>query len=264
MVLTLTQADLLERIRAMAFLALPAEAAVMHVVLVVTAHAPHRQDGLAGDRFSVTAVAIQAPMSAIQPEAGTGIVVEVPQPPITAVMAAFALFAETPLVNVILVVTRHAFRPGILELSRRMAFPAFHDEMPAQKRETGKAMVERGLLPVLCAVALLALLALLAFVHIVFLVAGDTGHGRVFVLLPLVAVVAFHGTVAARQRESRLAVIEPAFLPVALAMTVAALVPQCAFVPVILLVAGDAVHGRVPEKRALVTGIALNVRMLAA
>ena len=134
-------------------------------------------------------------MPAIEPEAGPGVVVEVPQPPITAVMAAFALFAETPLVDIILVVARHAFRFGVLELSRRMAFLAFHDKVPAQQGETGEAVVERGPFPVLCAVALLALLALLAFVRVIILVAGDTGHGRVPVLLPLVTVVALHGPV---------------------------------------------------------------------
>ncbi|MBC2729587.1 MAG: hypothetical protein HGJ99_02275 [Thiobacillus sp.] len=112
-------------------------------------------------------------------------------------MAAVTLIAETPLVGVILVVTRHAFRPGVLELRRRMAFFAFHDKVSAQQGKTGEAVIERGLLPALYAMALLAFLALLAFVHIVLLVAGITGHGCVPVLLPLVAVVALHGTVTA-------------------------------------------------------------------
>ena len=47
-------------------------------------------------------------------------------------------------------------------------------------------------------------------------------------------------------------------------MAVAARVAQCAFVLVILLVTGNTGHGRVLEKRTLVTGIALNDRMLAA
>lgn len=158
-------------------------------------------------------------MPTIEPEAGPGGVVEVPQPPIAAVMAAFALFAETPLVDVILVVARHAFRLGVLELSRRMTFTACHDKVPAQQGKTGKAVVECGLFPVLRTMALLAFFALLSFVHIVLPVTGVTGHGRIPVLLPLVAVVAFHGTVTARQRKSRFAVIEAVFLPVALAMT---------------------------------------------
>lgn len=136
-------------------------------------------------------------MPTIEPEAGPRGVVEVPQPPIAAVMAVFTLIAETPLVGVILVVARHAFRLGVLELSRGMAFTACHDKVPAQQGKTGQAVVERGLFPVLRAMALLAFLALLAFVHVVLLVAGVTGHGRIPVLLPLVAVVAFHGTVTA-------------------------------------------------------------------
>lgn len=136
-------------------------------------------------------------MPTFEPEAGPSGVVEVPQPPIAAVMAAFALIAETPLVGVILVVARHAFRLGILELSRGMAFFAFNNQVPAQQGKTGEAVVERGLLPVLCAMALLAFFALLAFVHVVFPVAGVTGHGRIPVLLPLVTVVALHGTVTA-------------------------------------------------------------------
>jgi hypothetical protein len=113
----------------MAFLALPAKAAIVHIILVMAADACHRQDRLAGNGFLVTAVAIQISMPAIQFETGPGSVVKVPQPPVTRVMAAFTLHAETALVDVILVVARHTFRFGILELRRDVTFVAVHDEM---------------------------------------------------------------------------------------------------------------------------------------
>ena len=125
-------------------------------------------------------------------------------------------------------------------------------------------MIERGLFPVGCTVACLALLALLAFVYIVFFVAGETGVRRVPECLVRVAAVAFHVAVPAHKREPRLAMVEPVFLPVAFAVTVAARVAQRSFVLVILLVTGDAVHGRVLEERALVAGFALDVVVLAA
>src|SRR3569832_566326 len=118
-------------------------------------------------------------MPTFEPEAGPSGVVEVPQPPIAAVMAAFALIAEPPLVGVILVVARHAFRLGILELSRGMAFFAFHNQVPAQQGKTGEAVVDHGLLPVLCAMALLAKNTKQTKKHDNFPVAGVTGHGRI-------------------------------------------------------------------------------------
>ena len=218
--------DLLERIDAMAFVALPAECAFVHIVFIVATDTRRRQLRLAGHRLAVTAIAIPPLMSALQPEAGAGVVIEVPQAPTACVVTAFALRAQAALMHVILVVTRQAFRFGDFVLRRGMTFPAFHRHVFAQQRETGAAVIESGFFPVLRAMALLALLTLLAFVHVVLFMTGDAGDRRIFVFPVFVARVALHLAVLAQQAKARFAVIKAVFLPVAFAMTVTALVAQ--------------------------------------
>lgn len=218
--------DLLERIDAMAFVALPAECAFVHIVFIVATDARRRQFRLAGHRLAMTAITIPPLMSALQPEAGAGVVIEIPQAPAACVVAAFALRAQAALMHVILVVTRQAFRFGILVLRRGMTFPAFHRHVFSQQWKTGATVIEGGLFPVLRAMALLALFALLAFVHVVLFMTGNTGDRRFFVFPVFVARVALHLAVLAQQTKARFAVIEAVLLPVAFAMTVTALIAQ--------------------------------------
>ena len=124
-------------------------------------------------------------------------------------------------------------------------------------------MVEGGALPASGVMAGLAFFTLLAFVHVVFPVAGQAGRRGIFVFLVLVAIVAFHLAVLARQRESRLVVVELVILPVAFAMTVAAQLTQGAFVLVNFFMAGDTRHGSLFEDHALVASLALDVFVLA-
>ena len=188
----------------MTALTLSPKAAIMYVVLgmAIGAGGGCRQL-LALGRCLVALVAADAFMATGQLEVGATVVVEIPDLPVTCVMAGFALRAELEFVYVLLQVARDAGGIGILESRGQVALLAFHLVMLAQQRELGFVVVEPGgLFPRLGVVAILAALTLLAFVLVVLLVTGITrGLQLLFVQLALVAGVAFHALVLVQQRE---------------------------------------------------------------
>lgn len=141
-------------------------------------------------------------------------------------MTAFALRTQTPFMHIVLVMAGDARRLGVLELRRHVAFITRHLNVHPHQGKARKAVIEGGTFPAAGIMARLAFLTLLAFVHVVFLVTGKTGIGRVLEFLVLVAAVAFNIPVLAHESKSRLAMIEPVFLPVTLAMAIAALLAQ--------------------------------------
>ena len=119
----------------MAFLALGAVAAIVHVILLVAADAVHRQACFSGDRPRVAGITVQRLVPAIQPEAGFGVMVEIPQAPVAGVVAALALRAQAALVHVFFLMTGHALGFGVLELRGQMAFLALdHHMLPGQRK----------------------------------------------------------------------------------------------------------------------------------
>ena len=105
-----------ERCRVVTARALPAEAAEMHVVMLVAADALHRGLHRVG-RFPMTRRAIQFRVRAGQLEVGGLAVVELPQRPAIRVMAIVAAFAERTLVFVLAAVAGIALDRGRGEIA---------------------------------------------------------------------------------------------------------------------------------------------------
>ena len=177
----------------MAPLATIAVTAVVNIVAVVatTAGAGHRYFLVHWPLVAGVAVVCTFLVRPVQLEAGL-VVIKIPGFPVACVVTSLAFRAETTIVDfsIFLVVARPAIRFCIFERRRCVTLFALYQHMTPQQREGRHlAMVKRGLVPVLIAMAGLALLALLAFVLVVFLVTGQASHLQlVLVNITLVAI----------------------------------------------------------------------------
>ena len=110
--------------------------------------------------------------------------------------------------------------------------------MFAQQREFGLLLViEDDLFPIFLVVASLALRPEFAFVRfvILFLMAREAKHGRIFELVVWVTFCALHFFVLAQQFELGLIVIEVGHLPILGGMAVLALVAQFALMSLVII-----------------------------
>ncbi len=105
----------------MALRAVPAELAVVHVVLPVTAGAGAVELDRTVDLVAVTRMAIEAAVLAVQGKRRPSIVIEIPREPCIRVVARFAGRAEALLVGVVLAVAVDAL---LLSIEERFRFVA--------------------------------------------------------------------------------------------------------------------------------------------
>ena len=100
----------------------PPEAAIVHVVAIVTATAASRQTDLTAHRSLVAGLAGQAHVTAIELEGAALVVIENPRLPVTGVVTQTAVRAEGALVLVLFGVTGAARGIGIPEGGSQVAF----------------------------------------------------------------------------------------------------------------------------------------------
>lgn len=101
-------------------------------------------------------------------------------------------------------------------------------------------MVERSLLPGPIVVALLTSRALLPLMFVVFLMAGETIHGGLFITIIRMAVLAGHLLMLSAEFVPGLVVIESDLFPLPLGMAVRACASRFSLVLVVFLMAGVA------------------------
>ena len=117
----------------MAAFALLAEAAFVDVLAIMAASAGIRRQYLVALHGHLVAImAIGLFVGAIEFVLGTTIMVEVPGLPVTCVVAAIALLAQTQLMLVLLLVAGITIRLGVLELRRFVALLAVSLDVLAQ------------------------------------------------------------------------------------------------------------------------------------
>ena len=136
-------------------------------------------------------------MSAIEQESGP-LMVEIPDAPVTRVVAAGAARSQPSLVRVLLRMAGHAFLARILEPGACMTGIALDCNMAPREREFRSSVVKTCLVPGCFGMATLALGPFLPGMAIVFPMAGNALRGN---LLPerriSVTSLASHGGVAA-------------------------------------------------------------------
>lgn len=125
----------------MAYLALRAESAVMHIFAIMAGYAGPTQPGqgvTVGWRLVRQFMAVDACrllVGAVDTEFGRGIVIEIPGLPCPAAVAAFTLVAVYPFVYIVLFVTTKALARCFTEGGRLMTLLAFGAGVDAGQRE---------------------------------------------------------------------------------------------------------------------------------
>ena len=160
-------------------------------------------------------------------------------------MTALALWAETSVMLVILLVTTHTGGRWCDLLVHALCVAGITIEpfVSAIEFEAGaRVVIEVPEFPVSYAVAVLALRAQPALVHIVLLVAGVAVRGRLVLIQPSrVATFAGGGSVFSSQRIRRIVVVlEEEHFPIPFGVTAFALLGKLPLMFVVLLVAGKA------------------------
>ena len=135
-----------------------------------------------------------------------------------------------------------------------MARCAAYPRVPARERETGQVVIQRRSLPAAGGVALRAGLTELPAVVVVRLVTGDAVLGRAAVLVALVSLYAGDLPMPARERIGGRVVIKAGSLPAVGRVALRASLPKLPAVPVVRLMAGNAV---LRSSRVLVALVAL-------
>jgi len=206
-------------------------------------------------------------VSTVQFEAGAGVVIELPNLPVPAIVAVFALAAKCATMNIVALMTSIAVDGGfVLIESAFVATVALRYTMLAQQRVRGVAIVlkEQGF-PVAFDMTALAGLTKQAFMRVVLLMAGvAVGWGFVLVEYARVARVTFGLSVIAVQRVGGITIVlkEQGF-PTPLGVTAFAGFAEPAFMRVVFLMAPIAVSWRlVLVEMPLMAGCAFRCDMV--
>lgn len=179
----------------MAAFALRAEPTSVYIVFCVTRYAGCRKDDALTHRGGVTGIVSQLCVSTVQLEAGAGVVVEIPNLPIPAIVTVFALAAKCSTMDIVALMTRIAADGRLVLVERAfVATVALRYTMLAEQRIVGAPIViKKQGFPVLFGTATFAGFAEPAFMRVVFLVTAVTGGRRLLKFrLWLVAGFGFH------------------------------------------------------------------------
>lgn len=157
-------------------------------------------------------------------------------------MAAFALWTESAVMDVILDVAAHAGAPRLFGAIQRflVAVVAGHLAMCAFQGEPRLIVIEIPGFPSAGVMAGLALRAEASLVHVLLLVTAVASHGRIPKRRCQVALLAIGLGMAAGQRETRFIVVIGGVLPAFFVVATLAFIAELPFVLVVFLVAGDA------------------------
>lgn len=197
-----------------ALLAVSTVFAFVHIIFPVASDAGRRQLLLGVDGRRVTGNTIRRQMRLTQSEMRISLMVEAYDVPFLLRVAGFALFAETPLVNIVLAMTvatygRWLVMEGLTFVTR---FTTDRRVTVAQ-RETGTGMVKGTFFPAGCVVAVIASGAQLVFVHVVLAMAGNASVRRFAVFFSTgMTGLAFHFCVQPEQDIVGQRVIESGFV----------------------------------------------------
>ena len=238
--------------------------ALVHIVLGMAGIALGRKLDLAC-RLRMATLALRRAMFPSKWIARVLVVVEPRGLPVLRAMTALTLLAERTLVLIVLAMAGIAGLRSGLGRCRFMAVTAFDRTVLARQREARARMIELGFFPRPFDVAICARVAQRAFVRVVLAVTRHTSHRRVLERRALMAGLALHRGVLAKQRETGLPVVEARFLPAALRMTVCANAAESPLMLVILAMAGDALRRQlVLVQRAGMATVALDLAVPAA
>lgn len=163
-----------------------------------------------------------------------------PHPPALVVVTTLALLAFLALVNVVLLVTRHAGGFQLFFMQHALvASITSHFFMLVAELEMGLIVVETGFAPAFRAVATLALGSIMPLVFVVLLVASNAGAFQLMgVRVVFMAAFALDPVVLARQAELGIPVmIEFLFFPFAGIMALVTFLPKFAAVHIVDLMA---------------------------
>ncbi len=161
----------------MTLLAKLSEAAVVHVIDLVTTDTGAVQRHFSWHGFVVAAIASQMLVCAIELIGCLFVVIEAPCFPRRGVMTSFATWSQLVFMFIVFFVTRNASDARVLESGSYMALLAFHSRVLAEQRETRQAVIDLAGFPIAFVVAAFAFLAFLSFVLVVFLVTSEASAG---------------------------------------------------------------------------------------
>lgn len=114
-------------------------------------------------------------MPAVQLKFGFLVVIEVPNFPITRIVASFTLRPKAKFMDVFFFMATYTFDFRILKCGRQMALFTLHLVMPASQRKLGFIVIKFRLRPGFFNVAILTLITQLTLVLVILLMAGNTG-----------------------------------------------------------------------------------------
>lgn len=241
------------------------ESPSMHVIDLVTVAAFSVDAYPVSNRFAMAWETLHPFMFPVENELGLGIVIELPETPPIRIMTVFAIWAETPFVLIIRLVTAHAIQPGVLVSVVQMAFFAGSDCVKADEGKSGEIMIEEHFhSPTPLIVTAFTILPFLASVDII-LVVTDVAVGPQFFLgcWPPVASIAGYLDMFVLEGKFRLIVVVERSLPFLGCVADFALCIVTPLVSVVMLVAGVARRFAFFLKGIIfVTLVARNIAML--
>lgn len=156
----------------MAAVALRPKPSFVFVVILMARDTGAADGGLSPQRFFVTGITVQGRMGTVQYEAGTRVVIKLPQFPVSGIVAALTFRAQSTLVDVLFLVAGNAGGGRVLKGQRQVAFSAGRDLVRAAQGECGRLMIECVHSPPFFRMAGFAFVALLPFMRVVLLVTG--------------------------------------------------------------------------------------------
>lgn len=248
---------------------LRAEPASMGIVFFMTGHTGRREDDARVRRRRMTVMASESFVAAVQREAGAGVMIEVPDFPISRVVADVAPDPQLSTMDIVACVTSVAAKGRFVSVEDPFVATVARDRTMLAEQGIGcvAIVLEAHGFPVLFEMTAFACLAEPTLMFVVFPMAGiAVARSLVPVEYAGVATVAFRRSVRAFQTIGGIAIVfEEHGFPAPFGMTALACFAEPAFVLIVFLVAGVTVDGRVISVEvSLVAGRARSRSMLAS
>lgn len=131
----------------MTTLALASKASVVNVVDLVTTDTGGADAYLRWHRALMARLALQSPMTAVEDERRSPVVIEIPRLPGARVVAVFAARSESQPVFVVLAMAANARGLRVLEGCAEVAFLTFDLGVRAEQRKPREPVIEQRLFP---------------------------------------------------------------------------------------------------------------------
>jgi hypothetical protein len=248
----------------MASSAIIAKLATVHIVPLMALNAGPRQLRAICHRARMATLTPQTVVAPSQAEPGLTVMIEYPEGPSVRIVAIRTIWAQSPLVTIVLAVTIDTGTHCNLKSPVEMTLFAGNDLVLPDQREIGKAVVEEDLFdPTACAVAGCAIGAKRAAMWVFRLVAvGASAPHRMREDILRMAIVASDGLVRTIKREFGVAIVRKAdFGPLCVDVAGFALCPETVFMHILNTVASDTGQRQTLEHFARVTARAGHFHM---